>query len=77
MAKKGFLDPALVFILKKLREENEKLPPEQRMGLEAYCKKYGILAPKHWEVILKREVSFSELQFSSDLTGEGSYEEEG
>lgn len=72
------LDPALAFILSKIREENKNLPEDQRMGLEAYCKKYGILAPKHWETIAKREIAFSDLPHGgAEYTGEeAEYEED-
>lgn len=73
---KGRLDPALAFILRKLREENKSLPPGEQMGLEAYCKKYGILAPKHWESIAKYEVLFCELGGAGEVTGENTYEDE-
>lgn len=60
------LDPAFAFILKKLREENSKLPREQRVGLRAYCRKHGILVPEAWRDIHRREIPFSEIEGSLD-----------
>lgn len=78
MHKKRLLDETLAFILKALREENANLPPDKQMGLNAYCKKYGILTPEHWKSIEKFEVNLSELDGGgSEVTGEEFVEEEG
>lgn len=69
-------DPALAFILDNLKEENATLPPDEQLGLDAYCRKYGILAPHHWESITRFETMFSELaDGGAALTGEERTEE--
>jgi hypothetical protein len=69
-------DPALAFIFDKLKEENATLPPDEQMGLDSYCRKYGILAPQHWEAITRFETPFSDLaDGGAGLTGEERTEE--
>lgn len=57
MPKPRLTDPVLIYLLQELRKTNEQLPPEKRMGLDAYCKKYGILLPRDYEQIALHEVS--------------------
>jgi hypothetical protein len=65
------LDPAFAFILRKLREENVSLPEGKKMGLRAYCRKYGILVPEAWHDIHRREVPFSDLSGDEALDVSG------
>jgi hypothetical protein len=52
-------DPVLVFFLNHLRS----LPPEERRGLNEWCREAGILTPEMQRAIERWEVRFSELGY--------------
>lgn len=57
--KQRLRDPAILFMLDQLRKENESLPPNKRMGLQAYLRKHGIISREKEQSIRHHEVPFS------------------
>lgn len=57
MARHHLADPALRYLYREMLKENKGLPPEKRVGFQAWLRRSGIMSPEDIAAVERFEVA--------------------
>ena len=63
-------DPTLLWLYRRLREDNLHKSPEERIGLRRYLREAGIMSPERQRIVDYREIPFTTLGFDNEYLGD-------